>query len=145
MIDPQELDSYYETFATDLPRYIPDGITEVDLALLSDLGLLNTEELGLEEDDSLAQSFYVIESSEKLTLFNQKFIVWVVPKLVDQIPTTYTLVALNEPNQPHLEMVFSTTGVYNHSNLVLRILEKLLAQIEENEAELCKIKNKPPA
>lgn len=138
MMNPQELDTYYQTFADDLPRFIPDGILEVDLPLLNDLGLLNLEE-ELREDDSLSQSFYVIESSEKLTLFNQKFIVWIVPKLIDQIPTTYTLVALNEPKHPHLEMVFATSGVYNHSNLVLRILEKLLDQIEENEAEICKI------
>lgn len=138
-MNPQELEGYYQTFVADLSLFLPDGLIEVDLALLHDLGFLN-EGQDNEIESNLTHSFYVIESADKLTLFNQKFIVWIVPKLVDQIPTTFTLIALNEPNQPHLEMAFSTAGVYNHSNLVLRILEKFLEQIEENEAELCKIK-----
>ncbi len=138
---PQELEKHYQTFMSDLPRFLPDGILEVDLDLLNDLGLLNVEE-DIQED-TLSHSFYVLESTEKLTLFNQKFIVWIVPKVVGQLPTTYTLVALNEtqkPSQLHLEMAFATSGVYNQSNLVLRILEKFLEQIEENEKEICKFK-----
>lgn len=123
----------------DLPRFTPDGIVDVDLALLHELDLLNAVE-EVEEEESLSQSFFVIESTEKLTLFNQKFVVWIVPKVIDQIPTTYTLVALNATEKLHLEMVFSTAGVYNHSNLVLRILEKFLQQIEENEDEIYKFK-----
>ncbi len=142
MTDPQELEIHYQTFIEDLHNFLPDGILDVDLTLLNDLGLLSNETSSEEEqEDALSHSFYVIESSEKLTLFNQKFVIWIVPKMVEQSPTTYTLVALNEPKQPHLEMVFATSGVYNHSSLVLRILEKFLQQIEENEAEICKIKN----
>lgn len=140
MMNPQELEVHYQNFISDLQSFIPDGILDIDLATLHDLGLLSAEETE-EEGDGLTQSFYVIESPEKLTLFNQKFVVWIVPKMIDQVPTTFTLVALNEPSMPHLEMVFTTSGVYNHSNLVLRILEKFLEQIEENEAEICKFKN----
>lgn len=140
-MNPKDLDSFYQHFITDLPKFVPDGFVEVNLALLNDLGLLSSEQTIEQEDpSSLTHSFYVIESSDKLTLFNPKFIVWIVPKIIDQIPTTYTLVALNEPEHPHLEMVFTTAGVYNHSNLVLKILEKFLDQIEENEEEIFKIK-----
>lgn len=123
----------------DLSGCVPDGIIDVDLTLLQELELLNSEKSITEEDSNLTQSFYVIESPDKLTLFNQKFIVWIVPKLVDQLPKTFTLIALNENGKPHLEMVFTTSGIYNHSSLVLRILEKFLEQIEENEEELKKI------
>lgn len=140
MINPQELEIHYQKFISNLHGFVPDGILEVDLALLHDLGLLTAQQNDDDEGDSLTHSFYVVESSEKLTLFNQKFVVWIVPRMIDQTPTTYTLVALNETTQPHLEMVFTTAGVYNHSSLVLKILEKLLLQIEENEAEICRIK-----
>ena len=118
-------------------QFAPDGIVEIDLSLLHELGLLACEEESHEET-SLTHNFYVVESADKLTLFNQKYVVWIVPKLVDQTPTTYTLIALNDKKQTHLEMVFATSGVYNHSSLVLRILEKFLEQIEENEEEICR-------
>lgn len=140
MMDPNALEQAYQEYMQDLPRYAPDGIIDVDLSLLSEFGLLECEEEP-EDDTSLSQSFYVIESPEKLTLFNQKYVVWIVPQVVEEAPTTYTLIALNEDEKTHLEMIFATSGVYNHSSLVLRILEKFLEQIEENEKEIIKIKD----
>jgi len=136
-MNPDKLEADYQKYMADLKQFTPDGIVEIDLSLLHELGLLTSEEEDSEET-SLTHNFYVVESSDKLTLFNQKYVVWIVPKLVDQTPTTYTLIALNDKKQTHLEMVFATSGVYNHSNLVLRILEKFLEQIEENEAEICR-------
>ncbi|MCH9608690.1 MAG: hypothetical protein S4CHLAM45_12710 [Chlamydiales bacterium] len=138
MDDPTELEAHFEKYITDLKGFLPDGVIEVDLELLQELDLLHVEKE--EEDNSaLSQSFYVIESPEKLTLFNEQYAVWIVPELIKEIPTTYTLIALNHADQPHLEMAFSTSGVYNHSGLVLRILEKFLDQIDENEEEIIKL------
>ncbi len=139
-MDPNVLESAYREYMKDLPRYAPDGVIDVDLSLLSEFGLLECEE-ETEEETSLSHSFYVIESPEKLTLFNKKFVVWIVPQVVDEIPSTFTLIALNEDEKTHLEMIFATSGVYNHSSLVLRILEKFLEQIEENEKEIFNMKN----
>lgn len=141
-MNPLDLEAAYQEYCSDLRRYVPDGIVEVDLALLQELNLLNCQEQTEMEDDSLTQHFYVIESADKLTLFNQKFVVWIVPQIVEQSPMTFTMIALNQKEKPRLEMVFSTAGVYNQSNLVLRILEKFLEQIEENEDEICRF-NKP--
>lgn len=139
-MEPQDLELAYSNYMNDLSAHLPDGIVEVDLTLLQELGLLTSEEEAGDISDSLTHNFYVIESSEKLTLFNDKFSIWIAPMLQEENPTTYTLIALNEHQKPHLEMVFTTTGVYNHSSLVLRILEKFLEQIEENEEELIKFK-----
>ncbi|MCB1181265.1 MAG: hypothetical protein KDK55_04505 [Chlamydiia bacterium] len=144
MMNPVEIEQRYQEYMGALNDYVPDGVLEVDLALLQNLGLLSELEKLEGEEASLSHSFYVVESQEKLTLFNQRFLVWIVPQLINHIPTTYTLVALNSSDQPHLEMVFSTTGVYNHSGLVLRILEKFLQQIEETEEEIDKFEDKDP-
>ncbi len=140
-MDPIALEAAYHTYMENLPTHLPDGIVDVDLSLLQELNLLSLQE-GSEHDDSLTQNFYVVESDDRLTLFNEKFSVWIAPKVVDETPITYTLIALNENQTPHLEMVFTTKGVYNHSSLVLRILEKFLEQIEENEEELIRLKKK---
>ncbi len=139
-MEPVDLEKAYNHYMSDLHLHVPDGIVEVDLNLLQDLGLLSSEQRYEETSDSLTHNFYVIESAKKLTLFNDKFSIWIVPKILDENPTTYTLIALNVEENPHLEMVFTTTGVYNHSSLVLRILEKFLEQIEENEEEIYRFK-----
>jgi hypothetical protein len=135
--NPQELEADYKKYTSDLKRFAPDGVVEIDLSFLHELGLLSYEESTTLEQSTLTHNFYVVESPDKLTLFNHKFVVWIVPQLIEQIPTTYTFIASNNKCQTHLEMVFSTCGVYNHSSLVLRILEKFLEQIEENEKAIC--------
>ena len=139
-MSPEELEFDYQKYISDLKTFVPDGVVEIDLSLLHELGLLSCDENTEEEDTALTHNFYVVESNDKLTLFNQKYVVWIVPKLVEQTPKTFTLIALNDKKQTHLEMVFATSGVYNHSSLVLKILERFLEQIEENEDEICKYK-----
>ncbi len=141
MMNPTQIERDFQVYIKDFRSFVPDGVIEVDLALLQDLGLLSQLEKLDEEEASFTHSFYVVESNEKLTLFNQKFVVWIVPKVVDHNPMTYTMVALNSLANTHLEMVFATSGVYNHSGLVLRILEKFLVQIEENQKEIDEIEN----
>ncbi|WP_194843880.1 hypothetical protein [Candidatus Clavichlamydia salmonicola] len=134
-MSPIELEIVYQKYMGNLASFVPDGILDVDLDLLQQLGLVQ-EPMELSQEDNMGYNFYVVESSDKLTLFNSKFIVWIVPQLIDKVPVTYGLIASNHEKDTHLEMVFSAKGVYNHSNLVLRVLEKLLEQIEDNEKEL---------
>lgn len=136
MIDPLELEKAYQGYMDNLQSYMPDGLFTVDLELLQQLNLLDQTDQQTDAPDLLNESFYVIESEEKLTLFNQKYAVWIVPQLVDNSPVTCTLIARNENNRPHLEMGFITSGIYNHSSLVLKILERFLEEIDENEKEL---------
>ena len=136
MENPQEIEEAFQKFMGNLPEFTPDGIVNVDLALMQELDLLHSEEELEDDNQALSHSFYVVESHEKLTLFNDRFVVWIVPQLVDDTAMTYTLIALNEEQKNRLEMVFATSGVYNHSSLVLRILEKFLDQIDENEQEI---------
>ena len=123
-----DLDSSYEQFIRRLPDLLPDGIIEVDLKLLQKLGLLH-DEMQNEQAASLTRFFHVVESKEKITLFNDQFAIWIVPEKIHNEPHTLVLVALNMPTRLHLEMAFSMSGIYNTSRLVLRVLEKFLAEI----------------
>ena len=127
-----ELDSSYEQFMNNLPELIPDGILQVDIELLQKLGLLH-EDPTTTQASSLTRFFHVVESKEKITLFNDQYVIWVVPEKTQDEPTTLVLIALNHQAKLHLEMAFATSGIYNTSKLVLRILEKVLAEIQETE------------
>jgi hypothetical protein len=131
MTDITIIEDSYKKYIRDINKWMPEGIIDVDLNLLQRLGLLHYYDQ-LNKDAKLTRYFHVLESNEKITLINETFVVWIVPDRIGHTAITYTLIALN-PAHPHLELVYSTTGVYNSSKLVLRILEKFLEEIQENE------------
>lgn len=139
MMSPVELEEQYLQIVQDLDQWNPEGIIEIDLHLLHELGLLNEiDELGKPEHP-LTHYFYVIESAEKMTLFNDQFAVWIVPQMVDHEPITYGLIAVQSEDEVRLELVFAAMGVYNSSRIVLQVLEAFLEEIRETEEYLSRI------
>jgi hypothetical protein len=132
-----QIEDLFRDYMKNLSECAHDGIIQVDLHLLHDLGLL-TEFSDKTPPDDLTQYFHVIESPEKVTLFNDQFIIWIVPKMEEDFPITYVLIALNT-EKPHLEVVFSTSGVYNTPKYVLKVLQHFLLDMLETEETLTSI------
>lgn len=132
MDDLNKIEELYKGFSNNILSVIPEGITEVNLNVLHKLDLLDYHSAA-SYDPSLTRYFHVIETKEKITLVNEQFVVWIVPDREGDIAITYTIIALNKPSGLKPELVFTTKGVYNTSKLVLRILEKYLLEIQENE------------
>lgn len=137
-----QVEEAYKEFTTDLSKWAHDGIISIDLSFLHDQGLL----AGIQEDsidpDDLTQYFHVIESVEKVTLFNEQFVVWIVPQMESEIPSTLVLVAMLQREKPHLEIVFRASGVYNTPRYVLRVLQFFLLDMIETQATLSAIEKK---
>lgn len=140
-MNPVEIERAFREYSTDLAHSTPDGIIKIDLTTLHDLGLLSCD-MNSAQGKKATQYFHVMESPEKVTLFNDRFIVWIVPQMADDQPNTYTLVALNEEKRPSLELIYQTQGVYNTPNFVLRILEHFLVEIQENDAVVQRLAKK---
>lgn len=136
MQNPMQIEQVYKDFMSNLPKFAHDGILSINLSFLHDHGLL--EALGTNEDDSedLTQFFHVIESPEKVTLFNEHFIVWIIPKMEQGQPVTIVLIASNQEEKAQLEIVFTTYGVYNSPRYVLKVLQHFLADMLETEETL---------
>jgi hypothetical protein len=127
------LETCYQTYMQTIPQWAPEGVVEVDLELLRELDLLNfylNQEAG---EPSFTRYFQLVESNEKITLINEQFIVWIVPQKINGVLATHTLIALNNSKKPSPEVIFVNIGIYNTSKLVLRVLEKYLHEIQENE------------
>jgi len=139
MLNPSEIEKLYDQYAANLADVAHDGITNVDLALLHELKLLDEADQIKDDPEDLTQYFHVIESQEKVTLFNEQFFVWIVPKTEQDIPVTYVLIALNAHNKTSLEVVFTTSGVYNTPKYVLKVLQYYLLDMLETEATLTAI------
>lgn len=133
------IEESYQKFIKNLDFWIPDGIFNVNLELLQHFNLLHFQPSNERKEPPLTGYFQIIESPEKITLINDQFIVWIIPDKTDLYPVTYTLIALNKGDQePHPEAAFIASGVYNTSKLVLKILEKFILEIQENEQTLSK-------
>lgn len=129
-----EIDDYFKKITENLSRYMPDGLDQVSLETLSEKGLLGF--FKDPEEPRFTRYFHVVESSEKITLVNDQFIVWIIPEKKEDKTLTYVLIALNQRDAPHLEIAFSVEGVFNTSRLVLRLLESYLTEIQEVEESL---------
>lgn len=138
MQDLSLLEFYYKKFTRDLYSLMPDGLYFINLELLHHFDLLHFQPNAGRKDSVLSYHFHVIESPEKITLFNDEFVVWIMPEKVLDASITYTLIALNFPREqePQLEAAFIASGVYNSSKLVLKVLEKFLFEIQETERTL---------
>jgi len=132
MSDFSDLDRCLKAYQQEIKTWSPDRLLQVNLELLQRLDLLNFFHAPPHES-AFTQYFQVAETPDKITLLNDDFIIWIVPELVDMTPVTYTFIALNDDGNPELELTFVTKGVYNSSKLVMRVLEKLLVEIKENE------------
>lgn len=134
------IEDYFQSYKNNLTNFIPEDIITVDLSLLQRFELLN-EDNNPRNDTSLSHHFQIIESANKMTLISPQFVIWITSEKIEGIGGTWTLIALNGKERPHLELAFIASGIYNHSKLVLRILEKFLTEIEENEQLIHALKN----
>jgi hypothetical protein len=134
MINPKQLEDAYNEFSSHLQKWVPEGVVNVDLKLLQDLGLLNHSEWENSLSDSqLTQYFHIIETQDKVTLFNEQFAIWIVPQHINETTLTTTYIALLQGPTPHLEIVFTTIGVYNAPKYILKVLQHYLTEVQETE------------
>lgn len=139
MLNPIQLEEFYQEYFHNLNKWAHDGILQVNLPMLHDLGILDSLQNDPNQADDLTQYFHVIESIEKVTLFNEQFVIWIIPKMEEELPVTYVLIALNHEEKPTLEIVFATSGVYNTPKYVLKVLQHFLIDMLETEATLISI------
>lgn len=127
------LEEYFRRFYKKVTTESSESVVHINLAVLQSFDLLNYHNKLNTDSFSLTRYFHVIETSEKITLINDDFIVWIVPEKIENLNFTFTIIALNRPNEPKFELAFVNSGIYNTSRLVLRVLEKFLREIQENE------------
>ena len=142
MINPTQLDGAYKEFSENLQRWVPDGITQVNLGILHELGLLSQAQLESNTTDQFMHYFHILESNDRVTLFNEQFAIWIVPSSDQDKSSTLTYISLLHIDKPHLELVFSTSGVYNTPRYILRILQHFLNEVLDTEAVISAIGKK---
>ena len=132
------LDEYFETHASDLAHWLPDGIVTVDVKLLADMGLLENV-TNAQKTNELPQCMYAVETEDRITLYNDFFAAWVVPTPTNGEAETLLLIATLSDTTPKLEAGFLFQGVHNQAKTILQVLEKTIQDIRETNKELSHI------
>lgn len=130
-----QFEAAYNKIIPDIEHCCPDGIMTVTIDLLQSLGLIENGELKKEHVQWLNLNFHVVESIEKITLYNKQYVVWVVPRMEGENTLTYTIVARHDGRKEkcEVELVFTASGVYNEPHYILRVLGGFLMEMQEND------------
>lgn len=131
-----QIEDFYNKFIKNPGSWNLEGIFMVNLDLLHHFDLLHFGPDSERTDGMLERYFHMAETPDKLTLVNDQFVIWIFPSQLSNEPVTYTMIALNHKEGPKLEVVFIASGVYNQSNLIMRVLESFLEEIQDNERML---------
>ena len=68
--------------------------------------------------------------------------IWITPRVIDDLTSTLTLIALLHNEKPRLEVVFSSSGVYNSPKYILKVLQHYLQEMIDTEKLLSSIEDK---
>jgi hypothetical protein len=142
MVNPVQLETAYKEFSQNLNKWVPDGVIYVNLNLMHELDLLNHQQFENTSSEQFMHYFHIIETHDKVTLFNEQFAIWIVPTSENEQASTLTYISLLHGEKPHLEIVFSTSGVYNTPKYILRILQHFLNEVLDTEAVIIAIGKK---
>ena len=132
-MSPNDLENAYQEFTENIANWAPDGVIQIDLESLCEMGLLNKDDFDEEDPDDVTQYFNVLETPDKITLYNEKFAIWVVPKMINDVSTTHTYISQIRKSQFHLELVDATEGVYNSPKFILKVLQHFLIEVIDTD------------
>lgn len=139
---PSDLEKAYEEFSKNAQKWLPDGFIRINLETLCGMGLVNGKDFDHEEPDEVTHYFHVLETPDKITLHNEKFAIWIVPKLVDNTPLTHTYISQIRDSTPRLELVYENRGIYNSPKFILKILQYFLIETIDTDAVISSIGKK---
>lgn len=140
MINPDVLDESFREFYNNFSKWLPDGFININLKTLNELGLLSSAKIEEDTPDSISHKFHVIETNERVTLYNDQFVIWILPRSEEgEVSSTMTMIALLQNHKPHLEIVYTNTGIYNTPRYILKVLEHFISEVTDTEAIISSI------
>ena len=144
VVSQEELDGFFQKLSAHTGEMLPDGIVDINVKVLHGLHLLSEESPIIQETppSSLLQA---IDSGGKITLYNEKFALWIVPQANATPPTTITFIARRTEEGIAPEVAFRTQGIHNRSKTILRLIDRYLAEIQETESVIAGLENPPPS
>lgn len=137
MVTIDQLDTFFETLSQNTGDFLPDGIMDVSVKTLHHLHLL-TEEAS-EGELQPSHLLQAVESDGRITLFNERFALWIVPQVGADPSCTIVYIATHQDGDLRAELAFRTSGIHNKSKTILRLIDRFLADIQETDSLLSQL------
>jgi hypothetical protein len=140
----EQFDSFFQKLSSQPGEFFPDGIVDITIRVLHALRLLSEDPPTVREApaNSLLQA---VESEGRITLYNDKFALWIVPQANAPVPTTITYIARRMEEAFSPEVAFRTQGIHNRSKTILKLIDRYLIEIQETESVIASLESPPPA
>jgi hypothetical protein len=143
VVSIEQLDTFFDFLSSHISVLLPDGILDINVKTLHSLHLLSDEipSPGGAPASTLLQA---IESGSKITLYNEKFALWIVPQKNSDPASTIVFIARRTDDEIKPEIAFRTAGIHNRSKTILKLIDRFLADIQETETVISKFERPPP-
>lgn len=137
MISIEQLDAFFDHLLSHTCDLLPDGILDINVKTLHSLHLLS-DALPVSGGVPASTLLQAIESGGKITLYNEKFALWIVPKKNADNASTTVFIARRTDDDIKPEIAFRTIGIHNRSRTILKLIDRFLADIQETETVISK-------
>ena len=137
VVSIEQLDAFFEHLVSHTSDLLPDGIMNINVKTLHALHLLS-DDTPLPGSAPASTLLQAIESGGRITLYNEKFALWVVPQKNADPASTIVFIASRTDEEIKPEIAFRTTGIHNRSKTILKLIDRFLADIQETETVISK-------
>jgi hypothetical protein len=137
VVSIEQLDTYFDNLTQNTKELLPDGIMDVSIKTLHTLNLLS--EGYTTNEIPASQLLQAVESEGKITLFNERFALWIVPQVGADPSATVVYVATHTNDEVKAELGFRTSGVHNKSKTILRLIDKFIADIQDTDSVIAEL------
>lgn len=138
VVSIEQLDAFFEHLSSHTTDLLPDGIMDINVKTLHALHLLADEIPMPGATPPASALLQAIESGGKITLFNEKFALWIVPQKNADPASTIVFIARRADEDIKPEIAFRTSGIHNRSKTILKLIDRFLADIQETETVISK-------
>ena len=135
MASIEQLDAFFTQLSTRTVDLFPDGILDVNVKSLHSLHLLS------EKSFLPTMALQTIESTEKITLFNERYALWIAPKKEATPPMTIVYIARKTTEGLVPEIAFRAMGIHNRPKTILQVIDRLLTDIQETNSVISKLEH----
>ena len=143
MVSIEQLDGFFQKLSAHTGEFFPDGVVDITVRILHNLSLLS-EDSPVTNEAPASSLLQAVESEGRVTLYNEKFALWIVPQANSPVPTTITYIARRTEDAISPEVAFRTQGIHNRSKTILRLIDRYLSEIQETESVIAGFESSPP-
>jgi hypothetical protein len=143
VVSIEQLDAFFDDLTQHTSDLLPDGILEINVKSLHALHLLSENISAPPGSTPASNLLQAIESGGKITLYNEKFALWVAPQKNADPSSTIVFIARRDEDALKPEIAFRTTGIHNRSKIILKLIDRFLLDIQETESVISNLETKP--